>query len=146
MSNSVRYGIVGCGMMGQEHLRNIALLPGASVTRIFEPDDGMAHGSLALASGAHRVGSLAEVVQAPDVDCLLIASPNFRHAEQLRAIAARGRYHFAGKPACTSLEDAPAVCSGALLSAPIWVAMEYRYMPLRRGWPKRCMVSITPDP
>ncbi len=27
-SNTVRYGIIGCGMMGQEHLRNIALLPG----------------------------------------------------------------------------------------------------------------------
>jgi len=24
--SNVRYGIIGCGMMGQEHLRNIALL------------------------------------------------------------------------------------------------------------------------
>ena len=24
---TVKYGIIGCGMMGQEHLRNIALLP-----------------------------------------------------------------------------------------------------------------------
>ena len=131
MSNSVRYGIVGCGMMGQEHLRNIALLPGASVTRIFEPDDGMAQGSLALAPGAHRVGSLAEVVQAPDVDCLLIASPNFRHAEQLRAIAAlRPLPILLEKPACTSLEDVRALAElGRHYGAPIWVAMEYRYMP-----------------
>lgn len=131
MSNSVRYGIVGCGMMGQEHLRNIALLPGASVTRIFEPDDGMAQGSLALAPGAHRVGSLAELVQAPDVDCLLIASPNFRHAEQMRAIAAlRPLPILLEKPACTSLEDVRALAElGRHYGAPIWVAMEYRYMP-----------------
>lgn len=131
MSSSVRYGIVGCGMMGQEHLRNIALLPGASVTRIFEPDDGMAQGSLALAPGAHRVGSLAEVVQAPDVDCLLIASPNFRHAEQMRAIAAlRPLPILLEKPACTSLEDVRALAElGRHYQAPIWVAMEYRYMP-----------------
>lgn len=131
MSSSVRYGIVGCGMMGQEHLRNIALLPGASVTRIFEPDDGMAQGSLALASGAHRVGSLAEVVQAPDVDCLLIASPNFRHAEQMHAIAAlRPLPVLLEKPACTSLEDVRALAElGRHYRAPIWVAMEYRYMP-----------------
>ncbi len=51
-ANAVRYGIIGCGMMGQEHLRNIALLPGPSVSCIFEPDDGMAAGSLALAPGA----------------------------------------------------------------------------------------------
>jgi len=131
VSDSVRYGVIGCGMMGQEHLRNIALLPGASVTRIFEPDDGMAQGSLALAPGAHRVGSLAEVVQAPDVDCLLIASPNFRHAEQLHAIAAlRPLPVLLEKPACTSLEDVRSLAElGHHYRAPIWVAMEYRYMP-----------------
>ncbi|MEY4734657.1 MAG: hypothetical protein RLZZ464_2723, partial [Pseudomonadota bacterium] len=31
-TTTTRYGIIGCGMMGQEHLRNIALLPGAQVT------------------------------------------------------------------------------------------------------------------
>lgn len=131
MSESVRYGIIGCGMMGHEHLRNIALLPGASVSRIFEPDDAMAHASLALAPGAVRVASLAEVVQAPDVDCLLIASPNFRHAEQLREIAAlRPLPLLLEKPACTSLEDVRALAElGRHYPAPIWVAMEYRYMP-----------------
>ena len=70
MSETVRYGLIGCGMMGQEHLRNIALLPGATVTRIFEPNQGMADASLALARGAQRAGSLAEVVQAADVDAV----------------------------------------------------------------------------
>jgi predicted dehydrogenase len=130
-SNAVRYGIIGCGMMGQEHLRNIALLPGASVTRIFEPDDAMAQGSLALALGAQRAASLEEVVMSPDVDCLLIASPNFCHAEQLQAIAAlRPLPLLLEKPACTTLEDAQALAElGRRYPAPIWVAMEYRYMP-----------------
>jgi myo-inositol 2-dehydrogenase / D-chiro-inositol 1-dehydrogenase len=130
-SNTVRYGIIGCGMMGQEHLRNIALLPGASVTRIFEPDDAMAQGSLALAPGAQRAASLEEVVMSPDVDCLLIASPNFCHAEQLQAIAAlRPLPLLLEKPACTTLEDAHALAElGRHYPAPIWVAMEYRYMP-----------------
>ncbi len=130
-SNAVRYGIIGCGMMGQEHLRNIALLPGASVSCIFEPDDGMAAGSLALAPGARRVGSLAEVVTAPDVDCLLVASPNFRHAEQLREIAAlRPLPLLLEKPACTSLQDVRELAAlGQNYPAPIWIAMEYRYMP-----------------
>ena len=130
-SNTVRYGIIGCGMMGQEHLRNIALLPGASVTRIFEPDDAMAQGSLALAPGAQRAASLEEVVMSLDVDCLLIASPNFCHAEQLQAIAAlRPLPLLLEKPACTTLEDAHALAElGRHYPAPIWVAMEYRYMP-----------------
>ena len=31
MSNTTNYGIIGCGMMGREHLANIALLDGARV-------------------------------------------------------------------------------------------------------------------
>ncbi len=131
-AQGVRYGLIGCGMMGQEHLRNIALLPGASVTRIFEPDEAMAQASLALAGPtAQRAASLAEVVLAPDVDALLIASPNFRHAEQLREIAAlRPLPLLLEKPACTRLEDVRALATlGRHYPAPIWVAMEYRYMP-----------------
>jgi myo-inositol 2-dehydrogenase/D-chiro-inositol 1-dehydrogenase len=131
VNESVRYGLIGCGMMGQEHLRNIALLPGASVTRIFEPDQAMADASLALAPGAHRAASLAEVVQAPDVDCLVITSPNFRHAEQIHEIAALRRLPILlEKPACTALEDVANLAKlGRHYGAPIWVAMEYRYMP-----------------
>ena len=129
--SKVRYGIIGCGMMGQEHLRNIALLPGASVTRIFEPDDAMAALSLGMAPGSQRANSLEDVVTSLDVDCLLVASPNFRHAQQLAEIAAlRPLPVLLEKPACTSLESWHEL---ALLEksypAPIWVAMEYRYMP-----------------
>lgn len=129
--NKVRYGIIGCGMMGQEHLRNIALLPEASVVRIFEPDDAMAYASLALAPGAQRCASLAEVVLSQKVDCLLIASPNFRHAEQLHEIARlRPLPVLLEKPACTNLADVRALAElGRHYPAPIWVAMEYRYMP-----------------
>ena len=127
----VRYGIIGCGMMGQEHLRNIALLPGARVTRIFEPDEAMAASSLALAQGAVRATSLAEVVSSGDVDCLLIASPNFCHADQLREIASiRPLPVLLEKPACTRLSDVRDLAAlSAIYPAPIWVAMEYRYMP-----------------
>ncbi len=131
MSHPIRYGLIGCGMMGQEHLRNIALLPGAQVTRLFEPDEGMAARSLALAPGAQRVASLAEVVTADDVDCLVITSPNFRHAQQLHEIAAlRSLPVLVEKPACTRIEDVRALAAlGSRYAAPLWVAMEYRYMP-----------------
>ena len=36
---TIRYGIIGSGMMGREHIANIALLDGATVTAICEPDD-----------------------------------------------------------------------------------------------------------
>ena len=50
----MNYGIVGCGMMGQEHIRNIALLTGAEVSAFVEPDPGMAaatQGLVPMAAG-----------------------------------------------------------------------------------------------
>ena len=38
MTRTINYGLIGCGMMGQEHLHNIALLDGTRVVAIYEPD------------------------------------------------------------------------------------------------------------
>ena len=35
---AVRYGILGCGMMGKEHIRNIQLIDGATVSAVADPD------------------------------------------------------------------------------------------------------------
>jgi predicted dehydrogenase len=126
-----RYGFIGCGMMGQEHLRNIALLNHAAVTRIYEPDDGMAQLSLKLAPHAKRCASVDDVILANDVDCLVITSPNFCHAGQIKHIASLRQVPvLLEKPACTSIEQVRELQSLAKqFTQSIWVAMEYRYMP-----------------
>jgi predicted dehydrogenase len=127
----LRYGIIGCGMMGQEHLRNIALLEVASVAAIFEPDPGMRAAAAALAPDARMVGSVAEVLAVDEVNCLLIASPNFLHLGQLEEISRiRPLPVLCEKPLFTDPADAPRMAAlRATYPAPIWVAMEYRYMP-----------------
>ncbi|MCU0829450.1 MAG: Gfo/Idh/MocA family oxidoreductase [Tabrizicola sp.] len=125
------YGIIGCGMMGQEHLRNIALLDQARVAAIYEPDAGMSAAAAALVPGARMVGSVAEVLAEPEVNCLLIASPNFLHLGQLEEIARiRPLPTLCEKPLFTDPADAARLVRlRAAFPAPIWVAMEYRYMP-----------------
>ncbi len=127
----LRYGIIGCGMMGQEHLRNIALLEDASVAAILEPDPGMRAAASALVPDAQMVGSVAEVLAVPAVNCLLIASPNHLHLAQLEEIARiRPLPVLCEKPLFTDPADAPRLATlRAAYPAPIWVAMEYRYMP-----------------
>jgi predicted dehydrogenase len=127
----LRYGIIGCGMMGQEHLHNIALLDNASVVAIFEPDPVMRGAASALVPGARMVGSVAELLAVPEVDCLLIASPNHLHLGQLEDIARiRPLPILCEKPLFTDPADAPRLAAlRAAYPAPIWVAMEYRYMP-----------------
>jgi predicted dehydrogenase len=127
----LRYGIIGCGMMGQEHLRNIALLPDAEVVAIFEPDAQMRARAAVLAPSAQMVDSLQAVLAIDAVNCLLIVSPNHLHLGQLEQIAAlRPLPVLMEKPLFTDEADTVRLAAlRARYPAPIWVAMEYRYMP-----------------
>ena len=127
----VRYGIVGTGMMGQEHIRNIALLEGAEVAAIAEPDAAMRAAGAALVPQAKVHDSLDALLTAGGVDALVIVSPNHLHVPQLERIA-QG-------PAIPLLVEKPLFTGPGQLqmleqfrasyAAPVWVAMEYRYMP-----------------
>ncbi|MEM6340465.1 MAG: Gfo/Idh/MocA family oxidoreductase [Pseudomonadota bacterium] len=132
MVKPVRYGIIGCGMMGQEHIRNIALLPGAEIAAIFDPDSEMTCRSKALAPEAVTYDRIEALVSHESMDAVLIASPNFCHIAQLEQIAAqRALPLLVEKPLFTDPADVPRL--EALRDnypAPIWVAMEYRYMPV----------------
>jgi myo-inositol 2-dehydrogenase / D-chiro-inositol 1-dehydrogenase len=128
---SVRYGVIGCGMMGQEHLRNLALIPGAQVVGIYEPDQAMRNLSAQYAPNATFNAELSELMARTDIDAWLIASPNQRHSEQLQQLAQHTpKPILLEKPSCTNLADARALQQlAARYAAPIWTAMEYRYMP-----------------
>ena len=127
----LNYGVIGCGMMGQEHLRNIALLPEARVAAIYEPDEIMANAAKAIAPNAKLEASLWDLLGRDDLDCLLVVSPNHMHVPQLEEIAARNPLPLLiEKPLFTDPADAPRIAAIAKsYPAPIWVAMEYRYMP-----------------
>lgn len=128
---TLKYGLIGAGMMGQEHIRNIALLHEVEVAAFYEPDEGMAAAAQALVPQAARVGSVAEVLARDDLDALVIASPNHLHVGQLEEIAAtRALPVLCEKPICTQPGDLARIESlVSSFPAPIWVAMEYRYMP-----------------
>jgi myo-inositol 2-dehydrogenase / D-chiro-inositol 1-dehydrogenase len=130
-NNQTRYGLIGCGMMGQEHLRNIALLSGVEVAAVFEPDPKMHDISKRLAPQARMVKRIEELFATPGLDAVLITSPNHYHAAQIAmAIAQSPVPILVEKPACVSISEARTLETVARrASVPIWVGMEYRYMP-----------------
>ncbi|PKF80234.1 oxidoreductase [Vibrio sp. vnigr-6D03] len=128
---AIRYAIIGCGMMGQEHIRNILLLPDASITAVFEPDEQMKTAIHALDSSIEFESSTESLLERQDIDAILIASPNHCHADQLLQVIKHTRLPIlVEKPIVTSLEQAHQIrLAVAKHTAPLWVAMEYRYMP-----------------
>ena len=131
MQDTVNYGIVGCGMMGQEHLRNILLVPGARIAAIFEPDPAMLSHARAMAPEALVAPSLAALLDTHPLDALVIASPNHLHVAQLTEIAAhRPLPVLVEKPLFVNTSEIARLAAlRDNYPAPVWVAMEYRYMP-----------------
>ena len=83
MTTPLRYGIIGCGMMGQEHIRNIALIDEAEVVAVYEPDPSMRAEAAGLVPGLRFADSIADLLAMEEVTALLIASPNYLHVDQL---------------------------------------------------------------
>ncbi len=127
----VRYAIIGSGMMGHEHIRNIKLLEGASVVAVADPDEGMRTTAQTLSGeGCAAFADYREMAGQADFDAILIASPNHTHIDVLKDVMALDKPMLVEKPLCTTLEDCKAVLAlQQRRSAPVWVAMEYRYMP-----------------
>ncbi len=128
---SVRYGIIGTGMMGQEHIRNVALLDGARISAIADPDEGMRVEAAALAgAGVEAYADYRDLLSADGFDAIILASPNDTHFAALGDILASDKPILCEKPLCTTSGQCREIIAAASARrAPIWVAMEYRYMP-----------------
>jgi predicted dehydrogenase len=125
------YGLIGCGMMGTEHLLNVSRLDGAMFSVVYDPLPDNAARAAQLAAGARVAGSVADLLAHPDLDAVVICSPNFCHLDQLEEIArVRPLPVLCEKPLYTRPEDAARIATfAASYKPPVWVAMEYRYMP-----------------
>ncbi|OCW58094.1 Gfo/Idh/MocA family protein [Hoeflea olei] len=127
----IRYGIIGSGMMGHEHIRNIGLIEGARVSAVCDPDPGMRSIASNLAGpGCASFTDHMELIESGLCDALVIAAPNHLHHPILKDVLPADLPILVEKPLCTTLahcEEILALAEGR--SAPVWVAMEYRYMP-----------------
>ncbi len=108
-----KFNIIGAGMMGIEHI-NICHLEGRSeVHGIYDPNERVikVNKLLAARDTGNRMkvyATLEEACADPEVDGLIVSSPNYTHIEVARVIAkvAPDKHVFMEKPMCTTVEDA----------------------------------------
>lgn len=131
----VRYGIIGTGMMGCEHIANLRHLPGAQVVAVADPHP------TSLEWARHAVGPEAPLAQFTDhrslldarmCDAVVIATPNHTHVDVVLDALAAGVHVLVEKPLCTTVADCQRVVDAARACRPgqvVWVGLEYRYLP-----------------
>ena len=134
MKQTIRYGLIGCGSMGREHIENIKALERSEVVALADPDASSRSAALALLDGAAKVPQVfenyADLLKADICDAVIISTPNFTHAQVMRDAIPTRAHLLIEKPLCTRVED----CADLIARAKgregiVWVAQEYRYMP-----------------
>lgn len=129
----VRVGVIGTGMMGCEHLKNLLGLPNVLITAVSDPnEEPLTWARITLGDAADGVQFFSdhrELLASDLVDAVLVASPNFTHREILDDIFATDLPVLVEKPMCTTVEDCVAIVNAQKKRTAItWVGLEYRYM------------------
>ena len=129
---TVRYGVIGTGMMGIEHIENLNAIDGAVVTAISDVDEQ----SRAFGKRAAKIDDDAvfadhrELLASGLVDAVVVATPNNTHAEILMDVIDSGVHFLAEKPLTTTVADARRLVEAAEdYDAVAWMGLEYRYKP-----------------
>lgn len=132
MAQEIRYGVIGTGMMGCEHLRNVVALDGAVVVAAADPHEPSRDAARVAAGDPDLAvyADPADLLARDDLDAVVVATPNHLHRTSLEALWGRDLHVMVEKPLCTTVADALAVTEAAR-SHPgvVWMALEYRYMP-----------------
>ncbi|XVF13408.1 hypothetical protein REPUB_Repub08aG0205300 [Reevesia pubescens] len=139
VSETVRYGIIGVGMMGREHLINLHHLrsQGVAVVCIADPHIPSQQLSLELAQSFDwplKVFSRhQELLDSGICDVVVVSSPNMTHYQILMDILNHSKPHhvLVEKPLCTTVADCRKVVNAARKRPDmlVQVGLEYRYMP-----------------
>ena len=132
--STLRVGLVGAGLMGQEHARNLLAIDGVAVTAVADPDPGSRRqAEVLLAAMAPLVVPDHRDLLADGVcDAVIVSTPNMTHAAVATDVVKAGLPLLVEKPLCTTVEDCRALAAAAESGPPVWVGLEYRYLrPIR---------------
>ena len=130
---SIRYGIIGTGMMGCEHIRNLAAMDDVDIVAVADPNEEPRE--WAIKSCGDRFSprvheDYRDLLNDDSVDALVVASPNYTHIDVMRDVFKTDKHVMLEKPMCTTLADALELDRlTASHKGIVWIGLEYRYMP-----------------
>lgn len=130
----MRFGLIGAGMMGQEHLQNLMLTPSVSIAAVMDPvASSRDWASGTLGERAASVGFFEDVetmLANAALDAVIVASPNHTHRAVLQPLWGAGLHILCEKPLATTIADAEYIVQRAATHNGVFaVGMEYRFMP-----------------
>jgi UDP-N-acetylglucosamine 3-dehydrogenase len=108
---SLRVGVIGVGVMGSNHARVFAGLPGAELVGVADPDRRQAD-FVARTLGCKAVGEVSELLNL-GVDAVTIAAPTHLHHDIALTCIARGIHVMVEKPISSTVEEGREIIEAA---------------------------------
>ncbi len=101
----VRIAIIGTGSMGVAHARDVSALDGAHLVGVCDSHRTQAD-TVAETLGTRAYYDYLDLLEAPDLDAVIIATPHYSHPAITLAAFARGIHVLVEKPIAVHVNDA----------------------------------------
>src|SRR5689334_19340217 len=108
---ALRIGVIGAGVMGSNHARVLAGLPGVTLVGIVDPLQE--HRARAIAFAGCRAFAEIDQLFAEGVEAVTIAAPTHLHHEIALACIARGIHVLVEKPIASTVEEGRSIIAAA---------------------------------
>ena len=123
-AKAVRFGVIGLGIMGQEHARVIKSNP---LLKLAGATDAQASGRKVAADlGCKWFDSAEGMVRSGDVDAVVIATPHWQHAEIAVSALKAGLHVLCEKPLSVTVAQADEVLKAAEQSRGMFVVVHQK--------------------
>jgi myo-inositol 2-dehydrogenase/D-chiro-inositol 1-dehydrogenase len=122
----VRIGVIGTGMIGQDHIRRInEVLSGCEVAAVTDVDAAKAHEVAEARPGVTVHATGEEVVADPGVDAVVVTSWGPTHEQYVLAAIAAGKPVFCEKPLAESAQACLNILEAEVAGGRKWVQVGY---------------------
>ncbi len=127
----VRFGIIGTGHMGIEHMLCIQNCEDAEVVAFADPNETSREwGRNMTGSEAREYKDYQDLIADDEVDVVIISTPSNIRLEILREVFQTSKHVLIEKPLCTTMEEAFKIEEAAAKHpGVVWVGMMHRYIP-----------------
>ncbi len=126
--SSLRFGLLGCGRIGQVHARTLRRMANARAVAVADIDEAAAR-NIAATLGS-EVRSEDGILAADDIDAVVVGTPTDLHYAQIHAAAEAGKAIFCEKPVDLSLaRTRECVEAARRAGVPLMVGFNRRFDP-----------------
>lgn len=128
----LRYGVIGVGMMGCEHIRNLLAIDDCEVVAFADPHEPSRMNAKKLVGSAVGYVNYCDMLSNEQLDVVVVATPNHSHRAVLEDCLKSRVHILIEKPLCINVHECREIIEldrqTDFAGRVVWVGLEYRFM------------------